>query len=183
MIKITLFAALLGLTVSTPILADENPVPVPASVPVPTAEPKTILGMNLIDSTPVNEVWVDSGFASYHFDRDKGLNGNNYGLGAEYRYSTVSALTAGRVYNSNREFSDYLGVYYQPLQIGPFRVGAVAGGFNGYPNMKNGGWFLAAVPMIGAEWGRFGINLAIVPTLQNRLYGAVSLQIKVKVWD
>jgi len=177
-IKKNLLATLLALTVTAPAWADDAPAAVAAA-----PETKTLLGVDLIDSTPLNEVWIDSGFASYHWDRDKGLNGNNYGLGAEYRFSTVAALTAGRFYNSNREYSNYVGVYYQPLQLGPFRIGAVAGGFNGYPNMKEGGWFLAAVPMVSAEWNRFGINLAIVPSLQNRLYGAISLQIKIKVWD
>ncbi|MET3105846.1 hypothetical protein AAKU67_000178 [Oxalobacteraceae bacterium GrIS 2.11] len=148
----------------------------------PAATP-TFLGMNIIDSKPLNEVWIESGFLSYHWDRDKNLNGNNYGLGGEYRFSTVSAVTVGRFYNSDREYSSYAGVYYQPIQLGPIRLGAVAGGFNGYPHMNNGGWFLAAVPMASAEWGRFGFNLAIVPSLQNRLYGAISLQVKVRVWD
>ncbi len=143
----------------------------------------SFLGMDIIESKPLNEVWIDSGFLSYHWDRDKDLNGNNYGLGAEYRFSTVATVTAGRFYNSDRAYSDYAGVYYQPIELGPFRLGAVAGGFNGYPNMKGGGWFLAAIPMASAEWGRFGFNLAFVPSLQNRLYGAISLQIKVKVWD
>jgi len=160
--------------------ADEAVTPASNSA---TAQPSTFLGMDIIDSKPLNEVWIDSGFESYHFNRNEGLNGNNYGLGADYRLSTTTALTAGRFYNSNRDYSDYAGIYYQPLQLGPFRLGAVAGGFNGYPNMKNGGWFLAAIPTASAEWGRFGINLAFVPTLKNRLYGAISLQIKIKVWD
>ena len=92
--KKILLPALLGLTIAIPACADDAPVSA------------TLLGMDLIDSTPLKEVWIDSGFASYHWDRDKGLNGNNYGLGAEYRFSTVSALTAGRFYNSNREYSD-----------------------------------------------------------------------------
>jgi len=147
------------------------------------AQSPTFLGLDLIDTQPVSEVWIDSGFASYHFNRNEGLNGNNYGLGAEYRYSTVSAVTVGRFYNSNRDYSDYVGLYYQPLALGPVHLGFVAGGFNGYPNMKNGGWFLAAIPTASAEWNRFGFNLAFVPTLKNRLYGALSLQIKVRVWD
>lgn len=156
-------------------------VPTPTAPAAPPASGKTFLGLEVIDYQPLSEVWIDSGFASYHFDRDRNLNGNNYGLGAEYRFSTENALTVGRFYNSDRYYSNYAGVYYQPLQWGPVRFGAVFGGFNGYPHMKEGGWFLAAVPMASAEWGRFGLNLAYVPTLQNRLYGAISLQIKIKI--
>lgn len=143
----------------------------------------TLLGMDVIDSQPLNEVWIDSGFYSYHFDRNANLNGNNYGLGAEYRFSSVGTVTAGRFYNSDRAYSNYAGVYYQPLAIGPFRLGAVVGGFNGYPKMKEGGWFLAAIPMASVEWKRVGLNIAYVPTLKDRLYGAISVQLKVKVWD
>ncbi len=150
---------------------------------VDAAVTHTFLGMDVVDSKPLSEVWIDSGFATYHFNHDEDLNGNNYGLGGEYRFSTVAAATIGRFYNSNRAYSDYAGVYYQPLAIGPFRIGAVAGGFNGYPNMKNGGWFLAALPVVSADWNRFGINLAYIPTLSNRLYGGITLQVKIKVWD
>ena len=139
--------------------------------------------MDEVDAQPLNNLWIDSGFYSYHWDRDKNLNNNNYGLGAEYQFSTVSSITAGRFYNSDREYSNYLGLYYQPLQLGAFHLGAVAGGFNGYPHMKNGNWFLAAIPVASAEWGKFGLNIAFVPSIQNRLYGAVSVQLKVKIWD
>ena len=180
--KKILIAALLSIACNALVWAQENTDINKSETPVATTTP-SFLGMDIIESKPLEEVWIDSGFLSYHWDRDEGLNGNNYGLGAEYRFSTVSSVTVGRFYNSNREYSDYAGVYYQPIELGPFRLGAVAGGFNGYPNMKNGGWFAAAVPMASAEWNRFGINLAFVPTLKNRLYGAISLQIKVKVWD
>lgn len=180
MLKKILCVALLGFSLNSTLWAQESSQPVRADVPSTTP---TFLGMELVESMPVSEVWIDSGFLSYHWDRDRHLNNDNYGLGAEYRFSTVSSITVGRFYNSDRAYSNYAGVYYQPIALGPLRLGAVFGGFNGYPHMKNGGWFLAAVPMVSAEWQRVGFNLAFVPSLQNRLYGAVSLQIKVKVWD
>lgn len=143
----------------------------------------SFLGMRLIDSQPRQEVWIDSGFETFHFDRNAGLNGNNYGLGAEYRFSSVSSVTVGRFYNSNRDYSDYVGVYYQPISLGMVQLGAVIGGFNGYPNTRDGGWFLAAIPTASLEWHRIGFNLAFVPSIKNRLYGGISLQVKVKVWD
>jgi hypothetical protein len=134
-----------------------------------------------IDSEPLSEVWVNPGFYSYHFQRDKGLNDKNPGLGVEYRFSTVSSLTAGRFYNSDREYSNYLGVYYQPFEIGRVRLGVVAGGFNGYPKMREGGWFLAAIPVLSYEYERVGLNLGIVPTYKDRLYGAFSFQLKFRL--
>lgn len=136
-----------------------------------------------IDSEPLSQWWLNAGFYSYHFQRDKGLNDRNPGLGVEYRFSTVSSLTAGRFFNSDREYSNYIGAYYQPFKLGSFRIGAVAGGFNGYPKMRNGGWFLAAVPVASYEANRFGINIGIVPTYKDRLYGAISLQLKIKLAD
>ena len=126
----------------------------------------------MVEAKPLNEVWLNAGFYSYHFQRDKGLNDSNPGLGAEYRFSTVSSLTAGRFYNSERRYSNYLGIYYQPFTIGPVRLGAVIGGFNGYPKAFNGGWFLAAIPAASFEYRRVGVNLTIVPSYKDRLYGA-----------
>lgn len=143
----------------------------------------SFLGMSLIDAQPREQVWLDSGFETAHFDRHAGLNGNNYGVGAEFRFSTVSSVTVGRFYNSNRAYSNYVGVYYQPIRLGMVQLGAVVGGFNGYPNMRDGGWFLAAIPTASLEWHRLGFNLAFVPSIKNRLYGGISLQVKVKLWD
>ncbi len=136
-----------------------------------------------IESKPLSETWINAGFYSAHFQTDKGLNNSNPGLGVEYRMSTVSTLTAGRFYNSDRAYSNYAGMYYQPFSIGRVRLGAVVGGFSGYPKMRDGGWFLAAVPVASIEFDRVGLNIGIVPTYKDRLYGAVSLSLRLKVFD
>jgi hypothetical protein len=136
----------------------------------------------LIDSKPINELWLNPGFYSYHWQRDKDLNGNNYGIGADYRFSTVLSATLGEFYNSDRDHSKYVGIYYQPVAIGQVRFGAAIGGFNGYPKEKNGGWFLAAIPTASYEYERVGINVMFVPSYKDRLYGALSFQLKLKVF-
>lgn len=138
---------------------------------------------SVIESKPLREVWINPGFYSYHFQRDKNLNDSNPGLGAEYRFSTVASATAGRFYNSDRYYSNYAGVYYQPVALGPVRLGAVVGGFNGYPKMRNGGWFLAAIPTLSFDCKSVGVNVAVVPTYKDRLYGALSIQLKLKVFE
>ena len=138
---------------------------------------------DLIQPAPLKEVWLNAGFYSYHFQRDKGLNDSNPGLGGEYRFSTVASATAGRFYNSDRAYSNYAGVYYQPIALGPVRIGAVFGAFDGYPKMRNGGWFPAAIPTLSYEYKSVGLNLAIVPTYKDRLYGALSFQLKFKVFE
>lgn len=137
----------------------------------------------MIDSQPLSQAWINGGFYSYHFNRDKDLNGSNAGIGAEYRFSTVSAVTAGRFYNSDRAYSNYLGMYYQPIALGPFRLGAVIGAFDGYPKTRDGGWFPAVIPTISYEYKWVGLNLAIVPSYKDRLYGALSFQLKLKVFE
>ncbi|WP_426338008.1 hypothetical protein ACN9MZ_16195 [Pseudoduganella sp. S-14] len=136
---------------------------------------------SVIENQPLSELWVNPGFYSYHFQRDKGFDDTNPGFGAEYRFSTVASVTAGRFHNSDRQMSNYAGVYYQPWAIGPVRLGAVIGGFNGYPKMRDGGWFLAAIPVISVEYQRVGVNFAIVPTYKERLHGALSVQLKFKL--
>ncbi|NGZ87009.1 hypothetical protein [Duganella aceris] len=140
-------------------------------------------GFETIESAPLKEVWLNGGFYSYHFQRDKNLNDSNPGLGAEYRFSTVASVTAGRFYNSDRAYSNYLGLYYQPFKVGPVRLGAVVGGFDGYPKMRDGGWFPAIIPTASFEYERVGVNVAIVPSYKDRLYGAISVQLKLKVFD
>ena len=136
-----------------------------------------------VDATPLHETWLNPGFYSYHFQRDKGLDDRNPGLGAEYRFSSVASATAGRFYNSDRAYSNYVGLYYQPFAIGPVRLGAVAGGFSGYPKFRDGGWFPALIPVASIEYKRVGLNLSFVPSYKDRLYGALSFQLKLKVFE
>lgn len=135
------------------------------------------------DSTRRNELWIDTGFATYHFDSDAKLNGRNPGVGLEYRFSDTMTATAGRFYNSDYEHSRYIGLYYQPWTYKGFRFGAVVGAFDGYPKMRDGGWFPALIPAISYEYQRVGVNVAIVPSYKDRLYGGISLQLKFKLWD
>jgi hypothetical protein len=140
-------------------------------------------GLHWVESKPLSETWLNAGFYSYHFQEDIGLNNENPGFGVEYRLSTVNSLTAGRFYNSDRAYSNYAGWYYEPAAYGPVRFGAVVGAFNGYPKMLNGGWFPAVIPVLSMEYQRVGMNIAIVPSYKDRLYGAISFQLKLKVWQ
>jgi hypothetical protein len=135
------------------------------------------------DPASQRALWIDSGFLTAHFNRDKGLNGENHGLGAEYRFSGTMSAAAGRFYNSDRAWSNYAGVIWQPWSIGPVRVGAAIAAFSGYPHMRDGGWFPAAVPTLTVEYRRVGLNVGIVPSYKDRLYGGVSLQLKVRLSD
>ena len=125
-----------------------------------------------------SRVWVNAGFYSAHFDSHKGLRNANPGIGIEHRIDDTWSATAGRFRNSNNANSNYVGAYYQPWTWAGVKLGVVAGAFNGYPNAYEGGWFPALIPTASLEGQHWGLNVALVPPLQNRLYGAVSFQLK-----
>jgi len=139
--------------------------------------------LEVIEPQSKSELWVNPGMYSYHFQKDQNLNNNNWGVGLEYRFNAVASATIGNFKNSDNGHSNYAGVYYQPIAIGPVKLGVVAGGFNGYQSTNNGGWFPAVLPALTMEEGRFGANLFLIPTVGDRVHGAISLQIKVKLFD
>jgi hypothetical protein len=139
--------------------------------------------VGIVPAEPKSQLWINPGLASYHFQQDKNFNNANWGGGLEYRFNTVASVTAGRFYNSDRAYSNYAGVYYQPIAIGPIKIGAVIGGFNGYPTTNNGGWFAAALPALTWEGDLVGANVFIIPTVGDRVHGAISLQLKLKIFE
>ena len=128
-----------------------------------------------------SRLWLNAGFYSAHFDTDKGLRNANPGLGFEYKLDDRWSATAGRFINSDNAHSSYIGAYYQPWTVAGARLGVVGGAFNGYPKAFNGGWFPAILPVASWEGRRFGLNVALVPPLKDRLYGAVSFQLKFRI--
>jgi hypothetical protein len=136
---------------------------------------------------PINhQIWINPGAYSLHFDRDKNLREDNTGLGAEFTLTEQHSLAAGTFINSNRKRSSYGAYYWRPLRwhSAGTRVaaGIALGAFDGYPNYRNGAWFPAALPMIAIEGEHLGANIFFVPTIKNRLDGAISIQFKLRVW-
>jgi len=136
---------------------------------------------NIVEES-IYEVWLNPGLSSYHFQTDKNLNNNNYGFGAEYRYSTTKSFTAGQFYNSEYETSNYAAWLWQPVMLGAIRFGALLGAINGYPRANSGNWFPLVLPVASYEYKFVGISLTYVPTIQNTVYGVLSLQLKLKVY-
>ena len=133
------------------------------------------------DSLDWKNAWVNAGFYTYHFEKDKQLENTNLGLGFEVPINSTYSLTAGRFHNSDNAKSNYAGVYVMPYQINGIKLGAVVGAFNGYPNAYDGGWFPALIPVAAIEGSQFGLNVAFVPTVANKLHGGVSFQLKYRV--
>ncbi len=137
----------------------------------------------IIEPKSQNELWLNAGMYSYHYDKSQSFNNNNIGVGAEYRFSTVASITIGGFKNSNSTHSNYVGIYWQPISLGPVNIGVVGGGFNGYASTNNGGWFPAIFPAATIEGKWVGANIFFIPTIGDRIHGAVSLQLKLKVID
>jgi hypothetical protein len=132
------------------------------------------------------QVWLNPGIYSQHFDTSKGLRNNNIGFGAEVLLAKDHLLMAGSFINSNRARTHYAGYEWRPLhwQLAGLNVGAgiAVGAFDGYPNYRDGAWFIAPLPLLYIEGKRFGANLALIPTIANRFDGAIAIQVKVRVW-
>ena len=131
----------------------------------------------------VSQVWINPGFYSLHFDRNKGLEDFNPGIGVEWPIDMTFSLTAGAFRNSDRDRSSYIGLYVMPFEFHGVKLGAVVGGFNGYQMSNNGGWFPALIPTAAIEGKHWGLNVAIIPSIKNRLYGAISFQLKYRFSD
>ena len=133
-----------------------------------------------------NEVWVNPGFYSQHFDRSARFRSDNWGVGAEWAFATDHAVMAGSFINSDSRRSQYGAYLWRPWHwtLGGFTVGAGAAAtvINGYPNYRNGDWFVAAMPVLSIEGQRFGANVIVVPTIKDRVQGAIAVQFKIRVW-
>jgi hypothetical protein len=141
------------------------------------------------DETPQEfspRVWISPGIYSLHFDRSKDLRNDNWGLSVEVALAPDHALIGGSYINSNRARTHYGGYEWRPLhwQVADLDLaaGVAIGAFDGYPNYHDGGWFVAALPVLAVEGRYFGVNMSVIPTIKNRLDGALSVQFKLRVW-
>ncbi|MEQ1881250.1 MAG: hypothetical protein ABL878_09795 [Burkholderiales bacterium] len=130
--------------------------------------------------------WQNAGAYSYHFDRDTNYREDNIGMGAELAYSADNSLMAGTLINSQRARTRYLGLQWRPVHgwVGNVQVhaGVAIAAMDGYPKMREGGWFPGLLPLLAVEGRYVGLNLSMVPTIPNRMDGAVLIQLKLRVW-
>ncbi len=137
------------------------------------------------DDAPL-QVWLNAGIYSWHFDRDLDLRENNSGLGVEVVASRDYVWLAGSIINSERQRTHYAGLQWRPLHWRPtgleVSAGLIFAALDGYPRMRDGGWFVTALPVLAVEGERLGLNLSIIPTIRDQVSGAVALQLKLRVW-
>lgn len=139
--------------------------------------------IRIIEAETKSQLWLNAGMYSYHYDKSQNFNNNNVGFGAEYRFSSVASVTLGGFKNSDSTHSNYVGIYWQPIAVGPIVLGLVGGGFNGYQSTNNGGWFPAFFPAATIEGDLLGANFFFIPTIGDKVHGAISFQLKLKILD
>jgi len=121
-------------------------------------------------STPseAGEQYVVATMASYHFDRSKEHNEQNFGLGYEYKFNEDWRVGAGFYKNSFYRHTNYVFGGYTPLTVYGTSVGLIGGLASGYTSER-------LDPLLGLfvtkEWSGFGVNVLIHPA-------ALALQIK-----
>ena len=140
-----------------------------------------VLAMVAAAPAALADVWINPGFYSHHFDKSKDLNNHNHGFGVEATISNTYSLTAGVFENSDRQTSHYIGAYVMPFQRGAFKAGAAVGAFDGYPKMREGGWFPAVVPTMAIEGRRVGLNVFLIPKIGDKVNSALSFQVKFNI--
>jgi hypothetical protein len=129
----------------------------------------------------LNRTWISpAGIQSYHSDRGANYNEDNRGLGLEYDVGPHSKLAAGHFLNSVNKDSQYLGAaLLARILQSPVRVGGLLGLINGYPEMRGGGFFPMAAPMLTYEGKNFGLNVLGLPKVGN-VSPVVAAQMKVR---
>jgi hypothetical protein len=144
---------------------------------------KLLLALAVVAAAPaaMADIWVNPGFYSHHFDTIKNLNNNNHGFGVEASVTDTYSLTAGVFENSDRATSHYLGAYVMPFKVGALKAGAAVGAFDGYPKMREGGWFPAILPVMAIEGRRVGLNISYTPKIGDKLNSALSFQVKFNI--
>jgi len=139
------------------------------------------LGAGAQSPSAAGDVWINPGFISYHFPKHAvNFNNDNTGLGAEWRQSEAVSWSAGFFHNSDWARSHYAGAYWTPWLAGGWRWGAFVGVIDGYPHMLSGGAFPFLTPVAAREWHSWGVGVTLLPDYENRLHGALSVQVKYK---
>lgn len=132
-----------------------------------------------------SQLWLTTGFRSYHFKRSAGYNENNSGIGFEWRFNDERRISGGVYDNSVRETTHYLHYVWTPLQLSAVRVGAAAGLIDGYPELNDGKLSFSLIPVATLDFQIFshdvGLNLVYIPTIAKQVDGSLALQFRVRL--
>jgi len=146
----------------------------------------TVSGARAADAEFSRQVWINPGIYSYHFDRSADFRDNNIGFGAEVLLAPDHAVMGGTFINSQSARTHYGAYQWRPLHWQPAGInvsaGIILGAFDGYPTYRNGGWFIAPMPVLAIEGDRVGVNLSVIPKVHEGMGAAMAFQVKLRVW-
>ncbi len=133
------------------------------------------------EQTPAERFAITSGFFSQHFgprpnDPSYKLNGDNWGLGANYQINDRFGVSAGYYYSSTRTNNTYATVDYNYLNKGNFSFGVSGGLVTGYQDLHGRPQPLL-VPTATQHIGKdFFIRELVIPPLHNVTPAVLSVQ-------
>ena len=92
---------------------------------------------------------------AYHFDRTRGYNEHNFGLGLEREFSSSLAGEFGFYRNSYYRETAYAWAIYTPWRAGDWSVGTDFGLVTGYGHPV-APWLTG---LVTRDWSRFGVSV------------------------
>ena len=138
-----------------------------------------------VQDEQASQLWVTTGFRSYHFKRSANYNENNSGIGLEWRFNAERAISVGTYRNSVRDTTHYLHYVWTPWQLGPLRLGGAIGLIDGYPDLNDGKVSFSLIPAASWHFKVFshdaGLNLVYIPTIAQQVDGSLALQLKIRL--
>jgi len=120
--------------------------------------------------------WAVATVRSYHHQRNKKHNEDNWGLGVERNLTRDWTAAAGFYDNSYDKRSVYAGMIWAPVHVGHFHFGLSGGIVDGYEKHPFS-FFL--FPIMAVQGKNYGINLALVPSVHDS-YTVIGLQLKTR---
>ena len=138
-------------------------------------------GVNI--SPDSHNLWISAGMISYHFNREANQRDLNWGYGIQSNLTNNVSVLGGNYINSKDARSNYLGMAWQPLVWHSVRIGLEVGVIDGYPDIRHGGYFVAAMPCLSIHNDSIGVNITLVPYYSNYMHSsAISAQMIMRVW-
>jgi len=120
--------------------------------------------------------WTVATVRSYHHQRNKKHNEDNWGLGAEKNLTREWTFAAGFYDNSYDQRSVYAGMIWTPIHIDYVHFGLSGGVVDGYGKHPFS-FFL--FPVMAVQGKNYGFNIALVPSFHTS-YTVIGLQLKAK---
>jgi hypothetical protein len=127
-----------------------------------------------------DEWYLSPGGVSLHQDRHAGYNEVNTGLSATWKRDDEVAVSAGQYGNSLHRRSYFAAVRWTPVQVGPLRVGVLAGAVTGY-EANGGGPIPVVLPAVVGAVGPVEVTVIGWPAMVGSGAG-IAAHFSVRVW-